>query len=47
MERENGNRIHRVGSYTAGLSMVGFGILFLLHYFWKILTMKGYFPYGH
>lgn len=31
MERENSNRIHRVGSYTAGLSMVGFGILFLPH----------------
>lgn len=43
MERENGNRIHRVGSYTAGLSMVGFGILFLLHYFWKNLDYERIF----
>lgn len=32
---ENNNtqiiRTHRVGSVTAGLSMVGFGVLFLLH----------------
>ena len=24
-------RSHRVGSVTAGLSMVGFGVMFLLH----------------
>lgn len=27
------NRIHRVGSVTAGVSMISFGILFLLHLF--------------
>lgn len=27
------NRIHRVGSVTAGVSMIAFGILFLLHLF--------------
>ena len=43
MERENSNRIHRVGSCTAGLSMVGFGILFLLHYFWKNLDYERIF----
>ena len=27
------SRIHRVGTLTAGLSLVGFGVLFLLHLF--------------
>ncbi len=28
-------RTHRVGSVTAGLSMIGFGILFIVHLFYE------------
>lgn len=33
-------RIHRVGSITAGLSMVGFGIMFLLHTFGNLVSYQ-------
>lgn len=33
MEKENKIRVHRVGSITTGLSMVIFGVLFLVHLF--------------
>ena len=33
-------RIHRVGSFTSGFSMIGFGILFLLHNLLDILDYE-------
>lgn len=42
MEMENNNapvyRTHRVGAVTAGLCMVGFGILLLLHTLFEIVS---------
>lgn len=40
-------RTHRVGSFTAGFSMVGFGVLLLLHNLWDVLdyeTILGLWP---
>lgn len=33
-------RSHRVGSVTAGLSMVGFGVMFLLHLFFDLVEYQ-------
>lgn len=33
-------RSHRVGSVTAGLSMVGFGVMFLLHLFFDLVEYR-------
>ncbi len=33
-------RSHRVGSVTAGLSMVGFGVMFLLHLFFDLIDYQ-------
>ncbi len=33
-------RTHRVGSITAGLSMVGFGVMFLLHLFFDLVDYQ-------
>ena len=33
-------RSHRVGSVTAGLSMIGFGVMFLLHLFFEIIDYR-------
>lgn len=33
-------RSHRVGSVTAGLSMVGFGVMFLLHLFCDLVEYQ-------
>jgi len=33
-------RSHRVGSVTAGLSMIGFGIMFLLHLFFDLVDYR-------
>lgn len=33
-------RSHRVGSVTAGLSMVGFGVMFLLHLFFDLVDYQ-------
>ena len=38
MEKEN--RVHRVGTITTGLSMMLFGILFLLHSFGKMISYE-------
>ena len=38
MEKEN--RVHRVGTITTGLSMILFGILFLLHSFGKMISYE-------
>lgn len=38
MEKKNKIRVHRVGSVTAGLSMISFGILFLLHLLLNIIS---------
>ncbi len=31
-------RIHRVGSITAGIALVGFGVLFIVHMFMPVLS---------
>ncbi|MDY5099886.1 MAG: hypothetical protein SPE74_00475 [Oscillospiraceae bacterium] len=36
----NSPRIHRLGTVTAGLSMVGFGTLFLLHLWWDAVSYE-------
>ena len=33
-------RSHRVGSVTAGLSMISFGVMFLLHLFFEIIDYR-------
>ena len=33
-------RSHRVGSVTAGLTMVGFGVMFLLHLFFDLVDYQ-------
>ena len=33
-------RSHRVGSITAGLTMVGFGVMFLLHLFFDLVDYQ-------
>lgn len=33
-------RSHRVGSVTAGISMVGYGVLFLLHLFFDMVDYR-------
>ena len=38
MERENNIRVHRVGSVTTGLCMIGFGLMFLMHLLWDTLS---------
>ncbi|MBR5359865.1 MAG: hypothetical protein IK123_03150, partial [Lachnospiraceae bacterium] len=38
--RESVIRVHRVGSITAGISMVAFGILFLLRLFTDLITYE-------
>lgn len=40
MERESKIRTHRVGTVTAGLSMIAFGVLFLLHLFIDALSYR-------
>ena len=40
MEKENSIRVHRVGTITTGLSMIIFGILFLLHSFGYIISYR-------
>lgn len=35
---KNEVRVHRVGSVTTGLSMIGFGVLFLVHLFWGAVS---------
>ncbi len=43
MERENNlqtYRIHRVGTITAGMSMIAFGVLLLLHTFFEMISYK-------
>jgi len=36
-------RSHRVGSVTAGLCMVGFGVMFLLHLFFDLVDYRTMF----
>ena len=38
MEKEN--RVHRVGTFTTGFSMIIFGVLFLLHSFGKVISYE-------
>lgn len=33
-------RTHRVGSITTGLSMIAFGVLFILHMFWGFISYE-------
>ena len=35
---KNEVRVHRVGSVTTGLSMIGFGVLFLVHLLWGTVS---------
>ena len=50
MEKENNTvtvRTHRVGAFTSGFCMVGFGILLLLHNqlgIWDYETILGFWP---
>ncbi len=36
----NTPRIHRLGTVTAGLSMIFFGLLFLLHLWWDVISYE-------
>lgn len=38
MEEKGIMHVHRVGTVTAGLSLIVFGVLFLLHFFVKSIT---------
>ena len=40
MEKKNSIRVHRVGTITTGLSMIIFGILFLLHGFGYMISYE-------
>ncbi len=40
MEKENSIRVHRVGTITTGLSMIIFGVLFLLHGFGYMISYE-------
>ena len=40
MEKNNTVRTHRVGAFTAGFCMIGFGILLLLHNILDIMTYE-------
>lgn len=33
-------RSHRVGSITAGISMIGYGVMFLLHLFFELVDYR-------
>lgn len=39
-DKEMTYRSHRVGSVTAGLSMIGFGVMFLLHLFFDLVDYQ-------
>ncbi len=39
-DKEMTYRSHRVGSVTAGLSMIGFGVMFLLHLFFDLVDYR-------
>lgn len=43
MQSKHEIRTHRVGSLTAGFSMIAFGVLFLLHGFGSLLTLERIF----
>ncbi len=45
MEKTNKIRVHRVGTITTGLSMIVFGILFLLHSFGYIMNYEMIFQF--
>ena len=45
MEKTNNIRVHRVGTITTGLSMIVFGILFLLHSFGYIMNYQMIFQF--
>ena len=40
MEKNNTVRTHRVGAFTSGFCMIGFGILLLLHNILDIMTYE-------
>ncbi len=40
MEKKNNIRVHRVGTITTGLSMIIFGVLFLLHGFGYMISYE-------
>ena len=40
MEKSNTVRTHRVGAFTSGFCMIGFGILLLLHNILDIMTYE-------
>ena len=40
MEKKNSIRVHRVGTITTGLSMIIFGVLFLLHGFGYMISYE-------
>ncbi len=40
MEKKNNIRVHRVGTVTTGLSMIIFGVLFLLHGFGYMISYE-------
>ena len=40
MEKNNTVRTHRVGAFTSGFGMIGFGILLLLHNILDIMTYE-------
>lgn len=42
-QQKTNSRIHRVGSITTGLSMVVFGVLFLLHIFGNVISYETIF----
>lgn len=43
MQSKHEIRTHRVGSLTAGLCMIAFGVLFLLHSFGNLLSLERIF----